>query len=95
MNQYGFDFDEQSDYGLTPEFLYEMMEMMESVNEETISQEELKEIDSQVNSKIQEIEDQIASLFDKEMIQDAIRATCKLNYFERVKKMINEKLDFN
>lgn len=93
MNQFGYDFDEQTDYGLTPEFLYEMMEIMEIINEEDISQDVLKDIDREIDNKIKEVEGQLEVLFEKETIPEAIRATCKLNYFERVKKMIREKLD--
>lgn len=93
LNQLGFDFEEQVDFGVSPEFLDEMMEMMEAVNDDDLSQDRLRLFEKQLEVDTLEIEKKLNDLFQSNDIPEAIKLTCKLNYFQRIKSMIHDKLD--
>jgi molecular chaperone HscB len=89
----GHDFEEKVDFGLTPEFLSEMLEIMEVVNNDEISQEELQFLKNDILEDMKELEIELDELFSLNNIKEAVKATSKLSYFNRILTMIHEKLD--
>lgn len=93
LNQLGYDFDEQRDYGLTPDFLNEMVDWMDAVHEDDVSQENLRSWDQEIEGHSFKLQEKLNDQLMLGQIEEAIRSTSKLCFYERLRGMVREKLD--